>query len=416
MALGCLGSVIALILIEVGLRSFPTDQLDSIIERSSQRLQLYRLDPRIGWRLKSNARSVHTTREDVEIPIAINSLGLRDSEHTYEKPPDTYRILILGDSFAEALDVELEESFPYLVEQCLNQRLVRPVEVINGGVSGYTTADEYLFYKSDGIKYNPDLTLLTVYIGNDFRELGQAIGRRLAVGFGGYKFNLENKQLSQTWISWGHPGDETSPIELILRRYSLLYRVLAYPESKIHWSYRNYKTTLQQWLGSAPKDQKASIDWDFYIHTQDFSNNPHTPQKTKDVWDIFRAVVQQLKQEVEDNSDELAMILLPTDYQVDAEVQRRVISEVLGASEQATTAEWRVDEPNISIMREMEQQSIPTLDLQPYFLAHDQQGGAALYFEGFFDEHLNRDGQKLMADVICDWLVHNQAIRLPRSE
>ena len=147
--LGLSGIIIALLFIEVGLRLFPTEQLNSIVERTSQRLQLYRLDPRIGWVLKSNARSVHTTRDDLAIPIETNSLGLRDVERTYENQDNTFRILVIGDSFTEAIDVKLEESFPALVEQCLSQHLSQPVEVINGGVIGYNTGDEYLFFKND---------------------------------------------------------------------------------------------------------------------------------------------------------------------------------------------------------------------------------------------------------------------------
>ncbi|MBA3965437.1 MAG: hypothetical protein H0X47_06640 [Nitrospirales bacterium] len=49
-----------------------------------------------------------------------NSHGFRDYERTYEKPKDTFRILIFGDSYVEALQVPLEESFPALLEQKLN--------------------------------------------------------------------------------------------------------------------------------------------------------------------------------------------------------------------------------------------------------------------------------------------------------
>ncbi|PYQ23833.1 MAG: hypothetical protein DMF81_07510 [Acidobacteria bacterium] len=49
-----------------------------------------------------------------------NSHGFRDYERTWEKPPNTYRILVLGDSYVEAFQVPLERAFPALLEVRLN--------------------------------------------------------------------------------------------------------------------------------------------------------------------------------------------------------------------------------------------------------------------------------------------------------
>ena len=103
------GIGIALLLLEVGLRFIPQAQLDTWVERSSQRLALYRLDPRIGWSLRPGGNSIITTKDERSIPIQINSLGLRDTEHAYSKPPGVFRILMLGDSFTEALDDSTEK-------------------------------------------------------------------------------------------------------------------------------------------------------------------------------------------------------------------------------------------------------------------------------------------------------------------
>src|ERR1043166_7700835 len=52
----------------------------------------YALRPRMqGWYRKEGAAFV-----------SINSDGLRDREHSKQKPPDTFRIALLGDSYAEA--------------------------------------------------------------------------------------------------------------------------------------------------------------------------------------------------------------------------------------------------------------------------------------------------------------------------
>src|SRR5580765_314044 len=47
--------------------------------------------------------------------VSINSAGLRDREHAIAKPPDTFRIALLGDSYCEGLQVPLEQTFWWLL-------------------------------------------------------------------------------------------------------------------------------------------------------------------------------------------------------------------------------------------------------------------------------------------------------------
>jgi hypothetical protein len=70
--------------------------------------------------------------------IVINREGFRDREHASKKPAGTYRIAVLGDSFTEALQVGLEDTFASVLERelatCPNFR-ARSIEVFNFGVS-----------------------------------------------------------------------------------------------------------------------------------------------------------------------------------------------------------------------------------------------------------------------------------------
>ncbi len=102
----------------------------------------------------------------------MNSRGLRDVEHSLSKPPYTYRIVVLGDSYAEALQVRLEDSFPRLLESMLQNRIgtTRRIEVINLGVSGFGTDQELLALRHYGLSYDPDLVILAFLTGNDVRN------------------------------------------------------------------------------------------------------------------------------------------------------------------------------------------------------------------------------------------------------
>lgn len=407
--LGCLAALGG---IEVGLHLIPQEIMDSIIERSSQRLTLYRLDPRIGWTLRPGASSIITTPDNRAIPIVVNSQGLRDSEHAYKKPDHTFRILILGDSFAEADDLYLEEAFPYLIETCLQQKIATPVEVINGGVSGYNTADQYLFYQVEGYKYQPDLVLLIFYAGNDLYGLTRTLDERLVTGFGGYRFTLDQGRLNQTWIDWGHPHDSQTPsIELFLRRYSRLWRILTHPESKIYAAYQEQTEKLDQWLQpNDTEDKNAEIPQQFYFHVRDFPDNPIVPLNIHKLWAVFGAVMTQMQTEVKANGSHLAIAALPADYQVEAQALNQALKEIPVLGEEKFKGQWQPNEPNQAVMHKMKKQSIPALDLFPYFQAHAAAGGVPLHFDGF-GEHLNREGHAVTAKAICDWLISDDLLK-----
>ena len=116
-------------------------------------------DPVLGWRNKPNARVLFRRRE-YEVELRTNAHGLRDRERSYEG--SAFRILALGDSFTEAYSVPLEQSVTQVLEQGLTTPAC-PIEVINGGVAVYSTDQEYLAYRQEGVRYHPQVVVLFFY-------------------------------------------------------------------------------------------------------------------------------------------------------------------------------------------------------------------------------------------------------------
>ena len=102
--------------------------------------------------------------------IRTNSFGMRDREHALKKEASTFRILVLGDSFMEALQVKFEESFPNLLEKRLQKAVGRVVEVINASVSGWGTDDELTYLIREGGRFDPDLILVAMTLHNDVND------------------------------------------------------------------------------------------------------------------------------------------------------------------------------------------------------------------------------------------------------
>lgn len=116
----------------------------------------------LGWCHVPGVSFVHGGESgEFVTSVRYNSRGLRDHEYTEEKPAGVRRVLIFGDSFAEGLEVELEDLHAKRLERMLARRFPdRRVEVINFGVSAYDTAQEWWYFKTEGVRYRPDLVVV----------------------------------------------------------------------------------------------------------------------------------------------------------------------------------------------------------------------------------------------------------------
>jgi len=77
------------------------------------------------------------------VDVNINSQGLRDYEYSLAKSPETYRIMMLGDSTTLGWGVPLEATVPKLLERELNEGRAPGIdrfEVLNAGVGNYNRA------------------------------------------------------------------------------------------------------------------------------------------------------------------------------------------------------------------------------------------------------------------------------------
>lgn len=91
--------------------------------------------------------------------IQINSYGHHDDEFPLKKEPGQFRAIMLGDSITMGHGVSREETFANQLETRLNATSPRSVQIINTGVQGYATFQEYNTFL-DSLVFEPDFVAI----------------------------------------------------------------------------------------------------------------------------------------------------------------------------------------------------------------------------------------------------------------
>ena len=130
-------------------------------------------DTVLGYRFIPNSKYWTNKENDHPITGRINSHGWRDKEWILEKPPNTYRIAVLGDSMVEAMQVELDRTFLSLAEHQLNEYHKINVELMNFGCSGYSQPQELIVLKHHVMRFLPDMVIVFFVPQNDIRDVSK---------------------------------------------------------------------------------------------------------------------------------------------------------------------------------------------------------------------------------------------------
>lgn len=132
-------------------------------------------DPGVGLHRKPDQTGtwVLGVTGEVQGHYRFNNAGW-NSIHDYskDKPDDTLRIAVIGNSFVEALQVDVEESYPVLLERALQANLpcatYNQIEVYNFGFSGAPLSQYLNIMRYAAQEYHPDVYIITIYPVNDF--------------------------------------------------------------------------------------------------------------------------------------------------------------------------------------------------------------------------------------------------------
>jgi hypothetical protein len=358
----------------------------------------YTWDENRGFALRPGAQG--WSRTEGETYIQINSAGLRDREHTKTKPANTLRLAILGDSYAEAKQVSIKETFWAVLERELAKcpyHNGRQVEAINFGVSGYGTAQELMTLRYKVWDYSPDIVILTFLTGNDVTDNSRAFGSDPMRPYFVYRngelvlddsfHNLAAYRARQTLLA---------SIGYRAINYSRVVQVMNAARHKIAAGMRQRS---QKQMENQVQDDEAGLDRGVYFEPSD--------PLWQEAWRVTEGLIVLMRNEVREKGADFWVVTLSNAAQVYPDPSiRQTFMERLGVS--------TLFYPDLRIKTLGEREGFSVLNLAPQFQIYADQN--KVFLHGFAPNvgrgHWNVDGHRLAGETIAQKLCEGTASKL----
>lgn len=375
---------VCFILLEIGYARFYYSNYNKIRDK------VY--DPEIGWLLKPGQYVVKPPQTFLKHTININQYGLRSRDSDFELTVGKKRIIILGDSFVFGKAVSTEYLFTTLLEDRLNQASSEGYEVINGGVPGYGNAQQLLFLKrlsSQGI--TGDIYLLVMFT-NDILDNLRLKYHNIALHKykPGFVLN-ENGELELKY----HPQqksekerDHPSPI----RRQENLFKLIEVLQINIE--------SIVQTKPSLIRLAKQ-LGFDVDLPRRPGLLNGWYRQNIIDTGlPLMKALIGEIKREVESRGARLLISLIPSPLQVYEKSYKPLLVSNFPNDEHIKEFFSDIKRPNRFIKKMCQELDIPFLDLYPILKQYNDQD---FYIPR--EGHLNQKGHALVAEDLMKFIV-----------
>lgn len=283
-----------------------------------------------------------------------NSQGFNDTEWKVPKPPETFRIIALGDSFAFGV-VGYEKNFLTILEEKLTGSGPGRVEVCNLGIPALDPIDYLQLLNLEGRELEPDLVLVCLFAGNDFVRTARGSRLRLsntrtfAVLWRLWRLYKESRRREEGEGETG--GAPASFVE---------------PET---FSDEAYLEIAARYLGILRRQFSAE-----------------TQRTVHDTLDVLDRIASETR------DDRLIVAVLPCEVQVNP-VLRQTVCRSMGVSE----GDLDLDHPARCVREHFRRRKVTVVDLLPHFEAAEKEGSTYRHN----DSHWNARGNRVAADVLA---------------
>jgi hypothetical protein len=312
-------------------------------------------DADLGWAPKKNFMGIHE-KDGFAIPVNQNQFGLRATKnHLVKNSEGKRRIIVLGDSYVWGYGVGDKDIFTELdIPQY-------GTELINFGVSGYGTDQEYLLYKKLGKDFYVDEVTLVITPYNDF--MNNVEGKQY-----GYKkpyFKIVNDQLQLI-------SEHVQPYPLKNIRSWLNEYLFAF--NYINSLVRNFKQSLESRKKGASAPKQAVLGDEALTESDRYSIG------------LTIRIVDELRNLVESQGRKFSVVFIPYKVHINKNINR--------------------NHPMVSLFADkLHEKGIEYLE--PFFVfSQPDEKKVGLFNEG--DNHFSAAGHALFARALLDPKLVNQ--------
>jgi len=124
----------------------------------------------VGMTMVPGATAKWTNGIEFWVTEQVNSLGFLDREPALPKPPGVFRVMVIGDSFVEALQVPIKEKLQTLLKSGLEQEFPgMKFDTIGLGFSGTGQSAQIPYYERNRTGFKPDIVIL-LFVNNDMAD------------------------------------------------------------------------------------------------------------------------------------------------------------------------------------------------------------------------------------------------------
>jgi lysophospholipase L1-like esterase len=313
----------------------------------------------LGWMHRANVDTTINTGERT-VRVLTDEDGFRVGRQG--RIHAMRRVLVLGDSFMEAFQVEYEESVPGLLQRKMQERFDEPVAIRNAAVGAWDP-NQYLLQLERSLGQEAyEVVLVMIFLGNDvvdYRTASYPLRAPAQV----HPFRFPRTLTAQELID------------------SVLYPVNDMLEVRSH-------------LFILLKKQARALLVRLGLTGEYFPPYFRASETESERWDVTADILAQIETLAEGHGSSVEFVLLPAHFQVDKTTFYEFADAFYGGD--ADTVDPR--RPNHLLAAALREREIDFLDTLP-LLETAHENGRKLY--GDVDSHFTAAGHEVVAEAVA---------------
>lgn len=260
------------------------------------------------------------------------------------------------------------------------------VEVIVAGFGGIGIDRELLWYQLEGAQYEPDLVLLSLYLGNDVLNNSREFNHHLNY----YQLRSAYFELGSEYLRLVTPPEQRSPTDLALRHNFQVYRVIAIALEAVR---KIGNPTLENatlpWAADADDPRFPTLDKNLFQYL--VSPLPEVDY----AWQLTGAILNEFAIQANTNGSDFKIALLVDRRQV---VDELWAQEMVGLTPEEQAA-FDVRLPYNRVLALLEEEGFVYIDTYLAFRQAVEASDTPYYFVE--DGHFTTAGHEIAAQTIA---------------